>query len=86
MSSIVFTFGAMTTTKTVSAGDLTRIVQALRVYYLRGLPSGAALTNQQVFDKYVENHVKALKDIVKAEEGEAATRVALAEIAEPPIT
>lgn len=76
MVDLTFSFGAMTTRQTVSDTDAARIISALRSFYLRGLPAGTTLTDQQVFDMNAANRIAAFKALVQSEEGEVAARAA----------
>jgi hypothetical protein len=68
MASITFTVGANTKTFTVSAGDATRIISALRVTY----DPNSTMTTAQLFDVWATSSMQTLKDLVKRVEGDAA--------------
>lgn len=75
MATLTFSIAAQSKSYTVSAGDVSRITAALKARYERGRP-GVTLTNAQVFDIWSAEVMGALKDVVKAEEGEAAAKAA----------
>lgn len=74
MASLTLTVGTFTRTRTVSAGDTTRVLNALKTYF--GNPN---MTNQAAFDALEANVLQQLKGIVKSVEGDAA-RAAVVDI------
>jgi len=86
MATLSFTMGAMTTSKTISASDTTRVLNALKTFYLRGLPGTPDLTTQQIFDLWVASEIQRLKDVVISEEGVVAAATAVGAIVTPAIT
>lgn len=80
MIDLVFSFGSLSHTQSVSDEDGTRILNALRAFYLRGLPGGTQLTDDELFSLYVNNRVDSFKNLVKTEEGEIAAKTAKAAV------
>lgn len=82
MATITLSVGALTRSKTISAGDVTRVTDAMKIKF--GLPVGA--TNQQVFDAFGDWMFGLMKTEVLMQEREAVARTARAAVTDIPLT
>lgn len=63
MATMTLTIGANTKSWTISAGDVTRVIEAYKILY-----QNPALTNTQVFDKVAADFARELRIRVKSAE------------------
>lgn len=81
MATLSLTFGSFTASKTISAGDLTRLLDAYKKNYGQ-IPDGAGgmrdMTNQELFDTFAAGFFSGIVNAVKSVESETACAAARA--------
>lgn len=82
MATITISTGALTRSKTISAGDVTRLTSAMKAKF--SLPAGA--TNQQIFDAFGDWVFARMKEEILRYEQEVATNVARQGVPDIPLT
>lgn len=82
MASLTYTLGSQSRTFTLSAGDVTRAITAMKSRYGQITENGTPRdrTNAELFDMWAVENMRALKQIVADEERRAAA-AAISEIA-----
>lgn len=71
MATMTLTIGANTKSWTVSAGDITRIIDAYRILY-----QNPVMTSTQVFDRIAADFAREIKSNTKRSEGKTAVDAA----------
>lgn len=82
MATITISTGALTRSKTIAAGDVTRLTSAMKAKF--GLSVGA--TNQQIFDAFGDWVFARMKEEILQYEREVATNTARQGVPDIPLT
>lgn len=91
MANITITVGANSITKTLSAGDVTRLINAYKVLYANKWFSGDppapfVPTNAQIFAEFANGVFHGVRATIVSHEKELAVQAALAGVADLVIT
>lgn len=78
MATLTISFNGLSRSWNISAGDQTRVLNALKVSY--ATPANPTPTNSQVFTQATSGFVESLVNVVQSVEGGVASAAAIAAI------